>query len=349
MSNSENITIYPPYRVVHGDEGYLGAPLVVPNPRWSEIQSIVLAGYERANDSIIDATIDNMASVGYEQLLQNMCKDNNIDTCLAMAIIAVVSEGDPSVKEGLFGVGGIDVTNQIELGLKKLVTLREEYQKGNNLMGWIQSFARWDSNMDIANKKTATFDKDWVGTMKYCGFSRNDMSFFPAVMKAYEVIPTKRTATSQITSSGIDGVEFPFNTSQLNNVFFIKQYGITNYGGGVVTATDCMVLAVSSPEPVYSPVQGSVTTVNGETRVVSSKTGYQYVFIGLTDTFSDGGEGVLAGQKIGQCNDKLLVKCYDANGVSMDPYVSWGLLQGKLSEDMSKSIGKFLEEESMRY
>lgn len=344
-NNGESEERYPKYRIIYGEGEYDYRFIVVPNPRWDEIQAIVLAGYEKSNDTAVTKAIENMSDVGYEQFLQNRCKEKEIDPCLAMAIITVISSGDPEANGGLFGLGGSGVEEQIRIGIDKLAELEEKYRKGNSLVGWIQSFIKWTDDMNVANKETATYDKDWVGAMQYCGFTASEMSFYPAVMNAYKLIPTKKSSNSQVTSA-LDEVEFPFKTSQLNNVYFVKGYGTQNWGGGVITAVDGIVLYTTTVEPVYSPVEGS-TVVNGnELSITDSRTNIKYVFVGLVDPINSGGEEIRKGQQIGTCKERIIVKCYTPDGSSLDPSTQWKLLQNKLDENMTKSIGQFIEAEA---
>lgn len=348
MSNNDNNNEekYPKYRIIHGENEYDYRYLIVPNPRWDEIQPIVEAGYNKASDIVINETLENMLNVGYEQLLQNRCKEKSIDPCLVMAIVAIISAGDPGADNGLFGLGGGSVTTQIEEGVEKLLELEKKYRKGTNLLGWIQSFKKWTDVMNVANKEKAAFDKDWVGAMKYCGFTADEMCFYPAVMHAYSEIPKRKTANSQVTSGSVRGAEFPFITTQLSNVYYTKSYGATNYGAGVTTLVDGIVLQLGGgEEDVHSPVKGTANLVDGDIRIVNPSTGVQYIFSGLTN--AKAGEMEI-GSVMGTCTAKLIVRCLDSNGRSLDPKSQWEILGGKLSQDASKSLGKYIEEEMVK-
>lgn len=308
---------------------------------WQKVKDAINKGFQSMPQNIIDDAVANLKNYGYEQELQNQCAAAKIDPVMMMAIATVVSTGDPSSGDGLFGTGvKDDIKEQIKEGLEKYKGFVDKYNKGGNPLGPIQAWKAWGDNLDKLNIEKRMFDVKWVEATEK---DNSDSSFFPAIITAYIGVDKANTGLSQLKDNATN-IDFPLATDKLNETFFVQDFGVTNVDTAVAAVSNAIIFKLPAGSELHAPEKCTSTKMMYDDKIgnyielTGTDTKDVYTFGGL-NSVNDIKEGdeVPQNQVVAVSGEKLILQV-KSNGSYVDPKTTWPKINGlKVSE--SDSIG----------
>ena len=333
---------------------------------WPKAKESIAAGIANGKARAEEA-IKNLKLNGYEQTLQRIAGNANIDPLLAMAVIAVVSNGDPAA--GLFGVNSGAIEGQIENGVKELKSLTEKHSYDGNSIAPITAYRKWGdelaklmttpmrmhskdnqnggSSSDGVNTNVRMYNWEWRKALDAVG---SDPEFFPAVIQAYQVIDAANTGLSQLANQE-NGMEFPISTKDLNNVFWTQDFGVTNVQSGVGVVSNAIVFKCKEPIDIHAPENCggaeilSDPAIGKYIKMTSRTSGYTFFFAGLDEDKQQKGankENIGKGETCATCKDTFVLRVQDKNGSYIDPKVIWKMLT-TINVSTETSVGLQIE------
>ena len=328
---------------------------------WPKAKESISAGLSNGKARAEEA-VKNLKLNGYEQTLQRIAGENKIDPLLAMAVIAVISNGDPA--QGLFGTNSGAIEGQIEAGVKELKKLSEQYTFNGNSIAPVTAYKKWSdglaklmsapmNNDDSSNSSngnnnsTRMYNWEWRKALEEAS---SDPEFFPAVVQAYQIIDAANTGLSQLANQE-EGMDFPIPTKDLNNVYWIQDFGVANAGSGVGVVSNALVFKCSAEISVHAPEDCdgagvlSDEAIGKYIKMTSRHSGYTYIFAGLSeDKLSKDAnkQNISKGEICATCSDNFILRVQDKNGSFVDPKTVWKLLNS-INVSKETSVGKQIE------
>lgn len=286
---------------------------------------------------------ENLKAAGYEQALQNECSKQKIDPIMAMAYITFSSSGSPETGSGLFGTGGDDIEAQIKSGVTALKKAIDKASCPGNPLS-MTAMQDWNDDMNKLNTATRMFDGKWLETIDKLDTIVN--AFFPFLISAYKKIDDSNTGLSQLTDQNNDEPEFPIATADLDKIYFVQDYGLTNVDTGVSVVSNALGFKCNESIPIIVPVKCSTQKAKSDGTMgtyVEVVTGDRTIIIGgLSEVSSDfqdtNAEEIEKGKQLGKCSSTLWIQTKD-NGSFIDPKTVWRLLT-QISASNSVTVGK---------
>ena len=316
-----------------------------------QIKANITKGFARISEDKVKEAIGKMASAGYDQELQELCKQNNIDACLAFSIIVIASGGVPSEAnqgKGLFGFDGADTSSlkaQLESGIKYLKELTSKYGSHGNTLPLIQSINKWDTAFNSVNNKDQKYDDKYYIAVN----GKSDLTYPPCIFQTYEYVKKNMTCKSQITSGSVNGQEFPVQTSDLQYVSISQEYGVeSTKDGKVLKVSNALYFKIEKEIKIFTPFTGYVVE-NGENnnfgkfiKIKNTEDNDIIIIGGLTKILDLKGEGIEKHMELGSVNSKLIIQFIAGSDNKVkDPKVLWPLLEdAKVGDNLSELIKK---------
>lgn len=308
----------------------------------------VANGFAGAESCDLDKAIDNMKNNGYEQAIQNACKEGNADPVLVFAIAVMKTCGDIGAEHGMFNQEGVDNTMSPGDQTKKMVEAinGSDKKKGSNPIGLIQSLYGWNDDLGKLNSENTEFTEEWA-----VAAGEQNAPMFPEFIKLYDEISKKNTGLSQASTKingGTDGAEFPLSTDDLAVAYLIQDYGVSCIAENVASVSNGIIIQLPQNTSIHAPCNGTFSEMAYNEQIGN--------FTKLTDpscalTFTYGGldymdkTGVKKGEVFAHSTERLVIRIEDKHGPT-DPKATWQKLCNKVSTE--KSIGKLIEEENVK-
>lgn len=286
---------------------------------------------------------DNLKSIGYEQSLQNACSKQEIDPIMVMAYIALRSAGTTTAADGLFGIGDGETDTQIEKGVAKIKEAVNKASCPGNPLSMTGMFD-WNDELNKLNVQDRRYDGKWYEAINKLEKIKN--AFFPQLMAAYKKIDESNTGLSQLTDQNNNEPEFPVASADLDKIYFVQDYGLTNVDTGVAVASNAIGFKCSTPVPIITPAKCSTQKPKTDKHIgsyVTVTSGDTTIIIGgltsVTDDFKDEkAEEIDRGKQIGTCDGTLYIQT-KVSGSFVDPKTVWRLLN-QITADKDTSVGK---------
>ena len=258
-----------------------------------------------------------------------------------MAIATVVSTGNPSSGDGLFGTGvKNDIKEQIKEGLEKYKSFVDKYNKGGNPLGPIQAWKAWGDNLDKLNVEKRMFDVKWVEATEK---DNSDSSFFPAIITAYIGVDKANTGLSQLKDNTTN-IDFPLATDKLNETFFVQDFGVTNVDTAVAAVSNAIIFKLPAGSELHAPEKCTSTKMMYDDKIgnyielTGTDTKDIYTFGGLNSvTDINEGDEIPQNQVVAVSGEKLILQV-KSNGSYVDPKTTWPKING-LKVSKSDSVG----------
>lgn len=313
---------------------------------------IILSAFKSYPKDTVNQALEKMQSIGYEQDLQNAATNGNMDPVALMSLAIIESGGNPDKDGGLFNMDGIKkdtkITEQLEKAVEKFNQVKSAYGNSSNPIYAVQAFHNWNDSLNALAENPSDsqmFDTEWAEA------AGDGSSYFPSFVAVYSIIANMATNNSTATD-GNSGVcpEFPFYTKDLDNIYYIQKYGITNAGGANTWVSNCAVFKVPQGTNFMAAVTGILVSVKYDESyggnvitIKDNNTGDVYAYGGI-GSWSKDNEGMQVNKSdvLGQTNDKFYL-FYRPKDISFgDPESVWASLRNKVSEEVSlgKQIGK---------
>lgn len=324
---------------------------------WPKTKEAISEGFESGKKRAEEA-IKNLKMNGYEQTLQKACSDASFDPVMAMAVISVLSMGDP--QKGIFVLSSGKIEDQADEGAKKLKELSSgSKNKNGNPIGPVTAWKGWSNELekllsepmhatseDNTNTANSTAEKDRLYNWEWrkaLDSANVDPSFFPAVIQAYQIIDAANTGLSQLKNQE-DNIDFPIDTPGLNKVFWVQDFGVENAGSGVGVVSNALVFKTEAGIEIHAPEKCDCSISDGgelgKTVTLSSISSKRsYIFGGLD--VSNVPSEMDAKTACGKTTDKFILQVKD-NGSFVDPKTVWRLLNS-INVSKETSVGKQIE------
>lgn len=331
-----------------------------PNQDLQACAAAIREGFNFASDARIDEALDTMKVLGYEQEFQNVCTDSKVDPALLFSLAVVESTANPKAGSigdnpgaGMFQCQGVNADTSVRDQTKKAIDILNSkvsaLGKGGNPIAPVQAFNSFPEALYKVNKDGSAYDVEW-----YKGCKTSDSSiaarYFPSVVATYKKVVAKCKDFSQ--ASDKRGYEFPFVTAKLNQVYFIRDYGVTDQGGGVTATSNSLGFRVPNGSEVHAPSDCTIKEKGysdslGNYMMLTCKDEDAVIYGKLNsfvDIKNDAGS-VASGEVIAVTTEDFIVQVKTGDRL-IDPKTKWSILNGKVSTE--KSIGQQIEESNRK-
>lgn len=327
------------------DEGDSQEGIITPSMK------AIISGFKSFPKNTVDQAIEKMKSIGYEQDLQNAASKGNIDPVALMSLAVIESGGNPDKDGGLFNMSGVEKESKVVTQLEKAVEwfnqCKSDHGNGSNPICAVQAFHGWTdelSNVTDGGTDDQEFTDAWA---EACG---DGAYYYPAFVSVYSIIANMQTNNSTLTdSNSVVGPEFPFYTKDLDNIYYIQKYGVTNAGGANAWVSNCAVFKVPEGTNFMAAVTGTLVNVKydesygGNVITIREKdTNDVYAYGGIGSWTKDSeGTQVNKSDILGQTNDRFYLFYRPKDESFGDPESVWSKLRNKVSEEVSlgKQVG----------
>lgn len=309
--------------------------------QWEKVKQAIQAGFAQIPESVIEDSVNNLKSYGYEQALQNECKKQGVDPVMAMALAVIKSHGNLEINGGLWGSQGGDAATQITDGVKKIKELITKYNKEGNPISVGTAFNSWNDELDKLNNSKRVFDPAWVLAID------GDTYFFPAVVMAYIGIDAAHTGLSQLKDNDTD-TDFPIKTSDLTQTYMTQDFGATNVASGVAVISNAIIFSLPAGTELHAPSQCDCSEAKKDdelgsyVEVTDKSSGDVYVFGGIDGgTVAKSEDPIAQGSVVAKTTEKFILRV-KRNGNYVDPKTVWNKLNG-INASKDESVGQQIE------
>lgn len=307
-------------------------------------------GFNYSSKERVTEALNNMKVLGYEQELQNACKDGDVDPVLLFSLAVVETDANPKASNGMFNCQGINAETSVKDQTKKAIEILNDklkvLGKGGNPIAPVQAFNSFPKALYEVNKEDSTYDLKWY---KGCKTSESSVAtrYFPSVVAAYKLVAEMCTDLSQATDKR--GYDFPFVTAKLDDVYFVRDFGVTDQDGGVTAASNTLGFKVPNGSEVHAPCDCTIKDkgynegLGNYIKLVCKDD--DIVTYGKLNSFVDinnDAGSVASGEVIAVTTEEFLIQV-ESDGKIIDPKTKWSILSDKC--DPKKSLGKQIEEQ----